>query len=477
MKNLLALFLIFNCSITPIAAQQNWAAIPCFKPQSIESIDKMLVDSLHNELILYSNDGSKVCNTNYKGIFAYNGNGFRDLDIGINTHQPGGSVGGLFVHDCITYGNKTLFGGGFLSVGSNTLYAKSIALWNGTKWDTFPTHCFSNKLNFSGGGFYGFLKHQGKLWMYGGFDTIGTTISKNLVAFDGNTFTPVPPIPVNYNTPILKMIVYKNKLIASGIFYDYPSNSISRLAMFDGTSWATVGVGVRGNIGNIYDMKIYQDTLYIAGTWTKASGNVSNYIMKWDGTQLHDAGFGAFYNWGAIWSLVPYRDRLYAFGNFDHAANQKAFGVAYLEKGKWTVPQDSIENWGIRNAIEYNGSIYIGGAFRSINGDTNINSLAKLLCPDFDASTGCLSGLKDNYINRLNLKVFPNPANNTLNIETDYSIKIERITLTNALGQVVFSALNPENKLTLDISFLPSGIYFLRAENKQGQSVFKVVKE
>ncbi len=477
MKSLLLIAVSFFAFFTKIAAQQNWAAIPCFKSQGIEVIDKMLIDSLHNELILYSMNGAQICNTTYKGLFAYNGSGFRDLDLGVNTHDPNASAGSQLVFDCITYGNKTLFGGGFYTVGTNTLYAKGLALWNRAKWDTFPVHCFSNKINGSGGGFFGFLKWQGKLWMYGKIDTIGATITKNLVAFDGSTFTPVPAIPVSHNDPIRKMIVYKNKLIASGIFFDYPSFSISRLAMYDGTSWAPMGVGVQGGIGNIYDMQIYKDTLYIAGTWAKAAGNVSNYIMKWDGNQLHDAGFGNFYGYGAIWNLLPYRNRLYAFGGFGHAANKKTSGVAYYENGQWTVPPDTIANAAIIAAAVYNDAIYIGGGFGSINGDTTIRNFARLQCPDFDAATGCLSGLRDNYKNRLNLKVFPNPANDKIFIEADYSVKINSLIITNALGQQVFSMLNLEGKQEIDISELPQGVYFLRAENKQGQSVFKVVKE
>ncbi len=240
MKQLVILLLLFICTI-PTAAQQNWAAVPCSKIQDADAINKMFIDSLHNEIILYSINGYSICNTTYKGMFAYNGSGFHDLDKGINTHNSNLTTGGAQVWNCITYGNKTLFGGGFLSVGSNTLYSKSLALWNGAVWDTFPTHCFPNTLDYRGGGFYGFLKWNSKLWMYGKIDTIGNTITKNLVAFDGNTFTPVPAIPVNQNSPITNMIVYKNKLIATGNFYDYPSFDFFRLAQFDGTNWTQVG--------------------------------------------------------------------------------------------------------------------------------------------------------------------------------------------------------------------------------------------
>jgi len=479
MKRFCFISIILSSFIHKLAAQQNFAAIPCFKLKTIESVDRMFVDSVHNELILFSTNGYKMCNLTYKGLLAYNGNNFRDLDLGINTHQAEGGVGGLMVNDCIPYSNRTLFGGGFSTVGTNTLFSKSIALWNGAVWDTFPVHCFSNKLNFSGGGFSGFVKWQGKLWMYGGFDTVGYTISKNLVAFDGNTFTPVPAIPVNYNYPITKMVVYKNKLTAGGAFNEYPSASTSRLAMFDGVSRASVGTGVKASIAGVYDMVVYNDTLYVAGEWPKAAGNAGNNIVKWDGTQLSDAGFGNFCGWGGIWSLTVFKNRLYAFGRFMCAANQKAFGVAYYENGKWTVPQDSIENWGINDAIVYNDALYVGGGFRSINGDTTLSGFVRLQCPDFDAATGCLSGIKENSRNRLNLKVYPNPASDKVIVELDNNLKPEKLSLSNTLGQVVWISRKTEaesTRLEIDLSQLPNGIYLLKADNRQGQSVFKVVK-
>jgi hypothetical protein len=460
------------------AAQQNWAAVPCYQPRaSYEAINRMFVDSLHNEIILNSVYGYSTCNITYKGVFAFDGNNFRDLDFGIDKHNANPFTAGNYMMACIPYNGKTLFGGGFYSVGSNTLYAKSIALWDGAVWDTFPKFVFPNDLSERGGGISGFLKHNGKLWIYGGFDTIGGIVSKNVCGFDGNNFISVPALPDFGNDYIIgKMIVYKNKLIATGDFYDQSSWS-ARVAMYDGSSWSSVGNGVKGDISFVIDMAIYRDTLYIAGSWPAVGGNISNHIMKWDGTQLYDAGFGNYYGTDAISNLVVYKDRLFAFGNFGHAANQKAFGIAYYKDGTWTVPKDSIANHGVRYGVVHNDALYIAGGFKNINNDTTIKNFARLVCPDFDAVSGCISGLKESSLNRLNLKVFPNPANDELFVETDYNVKIERLSITNTLGEEIFKALNPELRDRLDISFLPKGIYFLSAENKQGRSVFKVVKE
>lgn len=475
MKRLI-LFWLIACGF-PIAAQQNWAAIPCSKMKRSASVDLLFTDSLHNELIIGSISGSTICNTTYKGIVAYNGSTFRNLDKGLNLHEPNAAGNGALALDCTTYGDKTLYGGIFFSVGSNTLFTKSIALWDGSTWSAFPTPVFNNTANWSSfGAIFGFLKHNGNLWVYGAFDTIGGTVSKNIATYNGTTFITVPTIPVDAQSEIIKMVAYKNKIIATGNFQTSQSPYMWRLAQFDGISWAPVGVGVQGGIGSVWDMVEYKDTLYIAGSWSQAAGNVSNYIMKWDGTQLHDAGFGNFCGWGAIRKLVPFKNRLYAFGNFDCAANQRAFGIAYYENGMWTVPQDSVGNNNIRTATVYNGSIYIGGNFLSINGDTTIQKLAKLICPDFDAASGCLSDIKENF-HKIGIKVFPNPSTNKINIEFEPGVGIDRLSISNTLGQEIYGPLKPENTLAIDVSLLSPGIYFLKAENSESQEVVKVVKE
>ena len=485
MKKVLFLFFILGSFYNRMVAQQNWAAVPCSYMKNVVSLDRMFLDSLHNEIILVSVNGSTICNTKFKGVVAYNGNGFHDLDKGFNLYDPNAQANSLLAWDCITYGNQTLFAGGFESVGSDTLYCKSIALWNGAIWDTFPTHVFSNKVNNSGGGFCGFLKNQGKLWMYGGFDTIGNTLSQNLVAYDGNTFTAVPTMPANnyypYH-PITKMIAYKNKLIAGGNFYNYNSSNSTftffRLAQFDGTSWAEMDNGIQGSIGFVYDMAIYQDTLYISGAWDKSAGNAGNYIVKWDGNHLYDAGFGGFCGYGNVRSLVPFHNRLYAFGNFPCAANQKAFGVAYYENGAWTVPQDSVAGPSIGNGLVYNDELYMCGGFESINGDTTIHLFAKLLCPDFDAATGCVSSVRQNYLQELNVNVYPNPVSDKITVEINQNIAQDlTLNIFDTLGQQIYSTKIHEQKQELNLSFLKPGVYYIKMNASSGQRVVKLIKE
>ena len=89
-------------------------------------------------------------------------------------------------------------------------------------------------------------------------------------------------------------------------------------------------------------------------------------------------------------------------------------------------------------------------------------------------------------INELNLnasiKLFPNPVKDKLSLQFESTLKIDVISISNALGQMIYSMNDPQSKQEIDLGFLQSGIYFLtlrqaQGENKTGQKVFKVVKE
>ncbi len=77
---------------------------------------------------------------------------------------------------------------------------------------------------------------------------------------------------------------------------------------------------------------------------------------------------------------------------------------------------------------------------------------------------------------QFNLKVFPNPVSNTLNISNYINeIKNQAIEISNYLGQTV---LNTEFTNTIDVSKLPQGIYILNIKSKEGRNYYtKFIKE
>ena len=76
------------------------------------------------------------------------------------------------------------------------------------------------------------------------------------------------------------------------------------------------------------------------------------------------------------------------------------------------------------------------------------------------------------------ISVFPNPANNVININLGEANATFNFALTSIDGKVVFVANNIVNKNTaIDISSYSKGVYFLKINNESDYKVFKVIKQ
>ena len=74
--------------------------------------------------------------------------------------------------------------------------------------------------------------------------------------------------------------------------------------------------------------------------------------------------------------------------------------------------------------------------------------------------------------NKIDIKTFPNPVNNILNIE--YVKGIESIKIINMNGMVIKSITNPSNNV--DVSFLRPSMYIIEIRTGKGTSVNKMLK-
>lgn len=87
-------------------------------------------------------------------------------------------------------------------------------------------------------------------------------------------------------------------------------------------------------------------------------------------------------------------------------------------------------------------------------------------------STAGLNSLNQNLIS-----VYPNPVNDVLTISSNSEL-IEQLTIVDLSGAVVYSEMILEEKMQINVSQLPEGMYFVHALGKEGQqlSTCKVIK-
>ncbi len=448
-------------------SQNNWQAVQCYDANA--SVRYVLYDSINNEISINQTWDFNICNITFKGNVAYNGLNFHSLNKGINTHDTLNNVNSsIGILACVPYMGKTLYGGLFSSVGNPSIQAEAMALWDGNKWSSFDGIPFKyNPIGNNSKFVYGFFNDGGKLWIYGQFDSIANKPAQNLAYFDGINYYPVN-IPVSWNYNVTNAIKYKNEMYFSGGFKNYPINNNNFIIRYNNGSWSTVGSGVKTSLGAIHSLAIYNDTLYIGGEYSKTDGNYGNYLMKWDGKNLTDAGFGNFNDWGGIRKLLVFNNKLYAFGRFKYAANQKAFGAAFYENGKWTTNKDSI-NGVILSASILNNEIYVGGSFTNMNSNDSIKYLAKLKCPNFDNCKNQNQSIV--YLD----KPYPNPFSNELNLILKDNTNCT-LTVFNTLGQQLIK-LNATSSIKINTSNWDAGVYIMYINNNYFNKTFKMIKQ
>ena len=106
-------------------------------------------------------------------------------------------------------------------------------------------------------------------------------------------------------------------------------------------------------------------------------------------------------------------------------------------------------------------SIYFDYNFPIIT-DPAVTTVALLANSDF---------VFENYFS-----IYPNPANNVLNIETKKTIEVSSINIYNTLGQVVLVIPNVQQTKSVDVSSLKTGNYFMKVNSDNGSSSVKFLK-
>lgn len=444
-------FILFLCFSYQMESQ-NWDSIS--RGRFNWFVERTLVDSVHNILIVSGKHNAKVGNLSARGICSWNGTNWDSLAGGINTHDqvlnpqnPGGMV-----LTCIPYNGKLLVGGYFTSIG--TLKSTGIALWNGIDWDSLPNRAFRYDKQCH---VDDFLKKGNLLYLVGNFDTIAGQPSKGLATWDGTNFNAITlPIGPGFQN-ISSIIEYKNELYIGGDgFLVGPNNNARDIFKFNGSNWiSTTGNGLYGTYAGIADLQIYNNELYASGHFTKADGNPGNHIMKWNGNQWKDVGFGDQLTFVNIKKMLVYHNKLWVFGGFDEVAGSFASNVAVYDGVNWCGLKDTLDNT-INSATVYNDTIYIGGGFWKANSDS-VKFIAKLKDPALYNT--CVNVGIDEQMLGSKVRVYPNPATLILHFSDDQNeLQNASIDITNSIGQ---SVVQIPFSSTIDVSTLSTGCYFI----------------
>jgi len=94
-----------------------------------------------------------------------------------------------------------------------------------------------------------------------------------------------------------------------------------------------------------------------------------------------------------------------------------------------------------------------------------------------DLHLGYLGGLSSQPITMTEngLSLYPNPAKNTLNVNTNFTDGTTTVVLYDVIGKELYKTQNNLKQQTIDVSEYPAGLYFVEAINNGHKFVQKIV--
>ena len=130
---------------------------------------------------------------------------------------------------------------------------------------------------------------------------------------------------------------------------------------------------------------------------------------------------------------------------------------------------------------------YKGAAIAGATGTNYIATTAgNYKCRVTKTATGCFKNSnvisvsvpcrEDNYAGNNFFTLYPNPAFDNITLETIYNTE-KTIFLMNALGQILQSINTTENSITINLTNIPSGVYFIKMEDGINSVTEKFVKQ
>ena len=400
----------------------------------------------------------------------------------------------FFFDDTLT--NKLVIGGNFDKVDTVT---NNFFLWNGTNvsfiksnqlmpWPPVCANRFYNKLYVGGFpsncGIYlwndtnllplsntrelisTFYNYHDTLLIGGFFDSISGVKAGPIAYLNNNKWSSLYGIDTvigldiyNNFSSITSIVEYKDDLYAAGNIDNF--GSLKEILRWHNGKWTDVGGGL-GSSGDdwVHDMVVYKGELYVAGRFFRNGGAADNCIVRWDGVKWKPVGGGV--EGTEITDLQVFNNELWAVGKFWNAGGVPAQWIAKWNGYKWCGLGNTFDN-AIGCMGVYNNELYIGGGFRTIDGDSSMAYIAKWIGGNYTDTCGFVdySGVSSTNQKQIAINIYPNPTTHELHIQTNSTEKLiaQFFDITGKQVKENTSINNSENINTQNFS---EGIYYLR---------------
>ncbi|MEQ9095660.1 MAG: GC-type dockerin domain-anchored protein [Phycisphaerales bacterium] len=285
-------------------------------------------------------------------------------------------------------GTEALIVGGFYASAGGLANSMSIAAWDGTEWLSMePDFALFDAI---WGMTTGDLGDGERLYVGGAFEGIGSSAGAGVAQWDGTSWAPVGGGGTFVGT-VFDVVIFDDgsgpALYAGGRFNTIDGEPILLLARFKDGAWETVQDGLFGTspVADAGQLAVFDDgsgpALYVGGrSFFAASSSDMADVYKWDGTEW--SGVGQDFT-GIVSDLFVWDDgsgeALYM------ATSSSDLGrLARLEGDTWVTVDGGADGGSVFGLAEWNGDLYVGGSFETVNGEAASGIVRRTGCTASD---------------------------------------------------------------------------------------------
>lgn len=219
------------------------------------------------------------------------------------------------------------------------------------------------------------VDENGVVYAGGEFTSIDGVPANGIARWDGSNWF---PLGSGVDGQVAKLEVYNNELYVGGVFETAGGVIVRNIAKWNG-AWEALEDVTTGSVGTNNEIRsIAFDSggdLYVGGNFDEAGGKVANRIAVYNGTTWSTLGDGTS---GFVLGIAITDDYVYAGGNFSIAGGETVNRIARWNKNNsgWEALGQGVTG-NVNDLLYSDGFIYAGGAFEVAASTSGVNFLVK----------------------------------------------------------------------------------------------------
>jgi hypothetical protein len=284
---------------------------------------------------------------------------------------------------------------------TNTSHLNGFSRWNGSTWNDmgaiYPFVSTTSSSNYSS------ITNDMCNNIYVSTRETSSTVKTNTVpliitSWNGTVVSTIGS--ANFNDICCAIAVdSSNNIYVGGCFTQIGSLQVNCIAMWNGSSWSSLGTGLNGACCTITIDST--NNVYVGGNFSTAGGVRVNYIAKWNGTAWSALSSGLSSSCASI--ALDTSGNLYAGGYFSLASGISVNFIAKWNGTAWSAMGSGLSTGGCSSvAVDTANNVFAGGYFTNAGGIA-VNYIAKWNGTAWSAlSTGLSNGCSSIVIDKSN---------------------------------------------------------------------------